>query len=119
VTFGHIAFLTNLTVRYNTFYHLSEGIHWLQVDYSSTPGAVSATCGNCIPKKLRTAPSAYRDQQCDLDSCETDWVATLACLWLLDTDYVREQVYQYHSNKQHKEALQGSLGVPDIGWQFQ
>jgi Bacterial Ig-like domain (group 2)/Beta xylosidase C-terminal Concanavalin A-like domain len=47
VMFGHIAFLTNLTVRYNIFYHLSEGIHLLQVDYSSTPGAVSATCGNC------------------------------------------------------------------------
>src|ERR1700733_6614017 len=30
-------------------------------------------------------------------------------LRLLDTDYVREQVSQYHSNKQQKEALRKSL----------
>jgi hypothetical protein len=39
-------------------------------------------------------------------------------LRLLDTDYVREQVSQYHSKKQHKEALRKTLidlGEPDPG----
>ena len=37
-------------------------------------------------------------------------------LRLLDTDYVREQVAQYHAAKQHKEALRKqliNLGEPD------
>ena len=39
-------------------------------------------------------------------------------LRLLDTDHVREQVSQYHSKKQHKEALRKTLidlGEPDPG----
>jgi hypothetical protein len=39
--------ITNLTIRYNTFYHLNEGIHFQNTSYSSAPGAVNSVCGNC------------------------------------------------------------------------
>jgi hypothetical protein len=47
VLFNIVGFLTNMTMRYNTFYHLSEGSHFSQVGWSSTPGATDATCNNC------------------------------------------------------------------------
>jgi hypothetical protein len=42
---NQIAFLSNFLVRYNTFYHLQEGIHLSNVNY--VVGNSSATCNNC------------------------------------------------------------------------
>jgi hypothetical protein len=47
VLFNVVGFLTNLTVKYNTFFHLNEGMHFRQVEWTATPGATDATCNNC------------------------------------------------------------------------
>ena len=44
------------------------------------------------------------------------WMYSHAVARLYDTDYVKEQVAQYHAAKQHKEALRRrliELGEPD------
>jgi hypothetical protein len=46
--FNLVGYLSNLTVRYNTFYHLLEGIHLLQVAYVPPPNdATDSICYNC------------------------------------------------------------------------
>jgi Bacterial Ig-like domain (group 2)/Beta xylosidase C-terminal Concanavalin A-like domain len=43
---SQVGHLRNLTIKYNTFYHLGEGVHLEQVDYQ--PGAQAiADCNNC------------------------------------------------------------------------
>jgi hypothetical protein len=42
-----VGYITNLTVQYNTFYHLYQGMHLTQVQWSADPGAESASCNNC------------------------------------------------------------------------
>jgi hypothetical protein len=45
--FNEVGYLTNLTVKYNYFYHLNEGMHWQQVGYNANGDQPVSTCNNC------------------------------------------------------------------------
>ena len=48
ILFNSIGFLTNLTIKYNYFYHVNEGMHFANVGFNSQPGGINGTCNNCV-----------------------------------------------------------------------
>ncbi len=48
ILFNSIGFITNLTIKYNSFYHVNEGMHFSNVGFNSQPGGINGTCNNCV-----------------------------------------------------------------------
>ena len=48
ILFNSIGFITNLTIKYNYFYHVNEGMHFSNVGFNSQPGGINGTCNNCV-----------------------------------------------------------------------
>ena len=44
---NQVGFTVNLTVRYNTFYHLGEPMHWSNVGFNTQPGGINSVCDTC------------------------------------------------------------------------